>query len=122
MTTTRSKPPVKAFHFVTLLCICIHPNLYAQLTGQAYDGIVLPTLPEVRKPFILVAVNDPTNGKGAFSFEGREVPPVIRTEPGGMIRMEYVNHMSKESKESCVDGPCMNMTGFARLNWPTSLI
>ena len=112
MTTTRSKPPVKAFHFVTLLCICIHPNLYAQLTGQAYDGIVLPTLPEVRKPFILVAVNDPTNGKGAFSFEGREVPPVIRTEPGGMIRMEYVNHMSKESKESCVDGPCMNMTNL----------
>ena len=112
MTTTRSKPPVKAFHFVTLLCICIHPNLYAQLTGQAYDGIVLPTLPEVRKPFILVAVNDPTNGKGAFSFEGREVPPVIRTEPGGMIRVEYVNHMSKESKESCVDGPCMNMTNL----------
>jgi len=112
MTTTRSKPPVKAFHFVTLFCLCIHPGLYSQLTGQAYAGVILPPLPEVREPFVLDAVNDPTNGKGAFSFEGREVPPVIRTEPGGRIRVEYVNHMSTESKELCVDGPCTNMTNL----------
>jgi FtsP/CotA-like multicopper oxidase with cupredoxin domain len=112
MWTTRQKSSVKAIQFIALLCLCNHPSLDAQQTRQPYDGVILPTLPEVRRPFVLEAVNDSTNGKGAFLFEGREVPPVIRTEPGGMIRVEYVNHMSKESKESCVDGPCMNMTNL----------
>jgi len=112
MTTKRSKPPVKTIHFVALFCLCIHPSLNAQQTGQVYDGVILPILPEARRPFVLDAVNDPTNGKGAFSFEGREVPPVIRTEPGGTIRVEYVNRMSTNSKELCVDGPCMNMTNL----------
>jgi hypothetical protein len=120
MWTTRPKSSLKAIQFVTLLCLCNHPSLYAQQTGHPYDGVILPTLPEVRRPFVLEAVNDPTNGKGAFLFEGREVPPVIRTEPGGMIRVEYVNHMSKESKESCVDGPCMNMTNSA-FSWASRL-
>ena len=112
MWTTRQKSSVKALQFIALLSLCNHSSLDAQQTPQPYDGVILPTLPEVRRPFVLEAVNDSTNGKGAFSFEGREVPPVIRTEPGGMIRVEYVNHMSKESKESCVDGPCMNMTNL----------
>jgi hypothetical protein len=58
----------------------------------------LPEPPEVRVPFVLQAVNDPVTGKGAFFFDEREIPPVIRSSPGGQIRVEYVNHMSSASQ------------------------
>jgi suppressor of ftsI len=95
-----------------MFCIFISPNLHAQQLHQAAGSGDLPQPPEVRRPFVLDAVSDPTSGKAAFSFEGREVPPVIRTKPGGTIRVEYVNRMSSKSTELCVDGPCTNMTNL----------
>ena len=38
--------------------------------------------PETRSPVALKALNDPHTGKAAFSFNGREDPPVIRATPG----------------------------------------
>src|ERR1700733_262810 len=75
-------------------------------------GTPLPDPPQVFSPFELRAINDPATGKGAFVFEGHEVPPVIRAVPGGAIQVEYVNQMSKRSSEVCVDGPCTNMTNL----------
>ena len=37
---------------------------------------------------------------------------MIRAEPGQIIKITYVNEMSKDSKELCVDGPCRNMTNL----------
>src|SRR6201996_5209628 len=75
-----------------------------------------PTLvsdpPETRSPVFLKAINDPETGKGAFSFNGREDPPVIRASPGEDIRLTYTNAMSPHSQERCIDGPCMNMTNL----------
>jgi suppressor of ftsI len=68
--------------------------------------------PETRSPVSLKAVNDPQTGKAAFSFDGREDPPVIRANPGEDIRLTYTNAMSTHSQEHCVDGPCMNMTNL----------
>jgi FtsP/CotA-like multicopper oxidase with cupredoxin domain len=51
-------------------------------------------------------------GNAAFSFNGREDPPVIRVFPGEDIRLTYVNAMSKDSHESASTGPCMNMTNL----------
>jgi suppressor of ftsI len=79
---------------------------------QARSGPPLPEMPEVRSPFVLRAVNDPHTGKGAFSYEGREIPPVIRAAPGEKIRLTYVNQMSPASQELCVDGRCRNMTNM----------
>jgi FtsP/CotA-like multicopper oxidase with cupredoxin domain len=79
---------------------------------QPLIGTPLPNLPQVVSPFELQAINDPATGKGAFVFEGHEIPPVIRAVPGGAIQLEYVNQMSKTSSEVCVDGPCMNMTNL----------
>jgi suppressor of ftsI len=84
-----------------------------------------PDPPQVVSPFELRAINDPATGKGAFVFEGHEVPPVVRAVPGGTIQLEYINQMSTHSREVCVDGPCMNMTNlhfhglqcFARCSW-----
>ena len=68
--------------------------------------------PEVRSPFVLYAISDPDTGKAAFSFAGQEDPPVIRAAPGEDIRLTYMNEMSTNSHERCVDGPCMNMTNL----------
>ena len=68
--------------------------------------------PETRSPVSLKAINDPDTGKAAFSFNGREDPPVIRANPGEDIRLTYTNAMSTHSQEICVDGPCMNMTNL----------
>jgi FtsP/CotA-like multicopper oxidase with cupredoxin domain len=68
--------------------------------------------PEARSPIVLTAVNDPHTGKAAFSYNGREDPPVIRAEPGENIRLTYVNAMSTDSQEQCIDGPCRNMTNL----------
>src|SRR5277367_2485453 len=83
-------------------CQSIHPPI----------GTLLSDPPQVVTSFELQAINDPATGKGAFVFEGHRVPPVVRAVPGGAIRLEYVNQMSKSSSEVCVDGPCMNMTNL----------
>jgi suppressor of ftsI len=101
-----------AIQFAVLLCLSIHPKLQAQPSGPSSGGVTLPTLPEVRRPFVLDAVSDPKSGESAFSFEGREIPPIIRAKPGGQIRVEYVNRMSTKSTELCIEGPCMNMTNL----------
>jgi suppressor of ftsI len=87
----------------------------ANLNGQSIHppiGTPLPDPQQVVTSIELKAINDPATGKGAFVFEGREVPPVVRAAPGGAIRLEYINQMSKSSSEVCVDGPCMNMTNL----------
>ena len=76
------------------------------------SGAILPNLPEVRSPFVLLAVTDPETGKSAFSFAGQEIPPVIRASPGQNIRLTYTNEMSAHSTERCIDGPCRNMTNL----------
>jgi hypothetical protein len=68
--------------------------------------------PEGRSPVILAAINDPHTGKTAFSFNGREDPPVIRAALGEDIQLACVNAMSKGSHEKCIDGRCMNMTNL----------
>jgi suppressor of ftsI len=37
---------------------------------------------------------------------------VIRATPGEDIRLTYINAMSTDSHERCIDGPCMNMTNL----------
>ena len=49
-------------------------------------GTPLPDPTQVFSPFELRAINDPATGKGAFAFQGHEVPPVIRAVPGGRFR------------------------------------
>ena len=109
-----AKQILRAVHEVGLTAgisiICI-----ANLNGQSIHpliGTLLPDPPQVVNSFDLQAINDPATGKGAFLFEGHEVPPVVRAAPGGVIQLEYANQMSRNSSEVCVDGPCMNMTNL----------
>jgi hypothetical protein len=77
--------------------------LQAQDVPRNDTGVPLPALPEAKSPFTLLATNDPVTGKSAFSFDGKELPPVIRSSPGSQIKLEYLNRMSTNSKEVCVD-------------------
>ena len=113
--------PDSLLHFTTVLLrsaailvlYCI--PVYAQSPTVGADGIsgtLLPKPPEVRSPFVLLAVTDPETGKAAFSFAGKEIPPVIRASPGQDIRLTYQDQMSAHSTERCIDGPCRNMTNL----------
>jgi FtsP/CotA-like multicopper oxidase with cupredoxin domain len=112
--TMIAKHVLRAVHEIGLMA-GISIMWTANVSGQAIQppiGTPLPDPPQVVSPFELRAINDPATGKGAFVFEGHEVPPVVRAVPGGTIQLEYVNQMSKSSSEVCVDGPCMNMTNL----------
>lgn len=80
--------------------------------SQSASSPLLSNPPEARSPFVLTAVNDPRTGKGAFSFEGHEDPPVIRAFPGEDIHLTYINAMSPHSTERCIGQPCRNMTNL----------
>ena len=104
----------RAAHWVGLMAgisIIWIPNANGQ-SIHASIGTPWPDQPQVASPFELRAINDPATGKGAFVFEGNEVPPIVRAVPGGTIQVEYINQMSSHSREVCVDGPCMNMTNL----------
>ena len=104
-----------SFTFVSFFAAGGNTRLAAQAVaapGQPDAQALLSNPPEARSPFVLTAVNDPQTGKAAFSFNGREDPPVIRTAPGENIRLTYVNAMSKDSRETCIGVPCMNMTNL----------
>ena len=95
--------------------LCGSSKLTAQVIADQSHIASPPLLsnpPETRSPFVLTAINDPRTGKTAFSYNGREDPPVIRAIPGEDIQLTYVNAMSTDSHERCFDGPCMNMTNL----------
>ena len=79
------------------------------LTAQT---VTLPKLPQVSGPFTLEAVTDPVSGKSQFRYDGNNVPPVVRVRPGEDIRVEYVNRLSRDSKEKCAIMPCTNGTNL----------
>jgi suppressor of ftsI len=103
--------------FACLICIAAIASM--PLSAQVVDAashIASPALlsnpPEARSPVELTAINDPHTGRAAFSFEGHDNPPVIRARTGEDIELTYVNQMSTHSRETCVHGPCMNMTNL----------
>jgi suppressor of ftsI len=94
----------------TVICM-----LFVWPTVKASTGS-LPTPPEVRSTnhvaeLTLTAVTDST-GHAALSFNGGMVPPTIRVSPGDILKISYVNAMSRTSQESCATGACMNMTNL----------
>ena len=104
-----------SFTWVMSFAILVNVHLAAQSVESSGRGASQPLLsnpPEARSPIFLSAVNDPRTGKAAFSFNGHEDPPVIRTAPGEDIRLTYVNAMSTDSREKCIGVPCMNMTNL----------
>jgi len=87
-------------------------SMVVNAQSQIASRPALSSPPETRSPVVLTAINDSQTGNAAFSFNGREDPPVIRAVPGQDIRLTYINAMSTASHERCIDGPCTNMTNL----------
>jgi FtsP/CotA-like multicopper oxidase with cupredoxin domain len=107
----------RTISFAFVMCITMLGSLRIAAqgftaSGQTSTPPLLSNPPEARSPIVLSAINDPNTGKAAFLFKGHEDPPVIRAKPGEDIRLTYVNAMSTDSHETCVNGPCMNMTNL----------
>jgi suppressor of ftsI len=80
------------------------------------DRVQLQNAPEVRAAnhvatLTLHAVRD-SNGRDAFLFQGRTVPPVIRVSPGDDINIEYKNDLPQKAGHDCDVPPCMHMTNL----------
>ena len=73
---------------------------------------MLPNQPEARSPVTLVAASEPLSGKSEFQYQGSNIPPVIRIKPGTTLQVEYRNELIPQSKETCLDHACMNMTNL----------
>jgi len=95
-----------------LAIACCSATAQSRSSEAAALGPLLPPIPDAFSPVTLRAVNDPGTGLAAFSFKGREIPPVLHGRPGSVLRVDYVNAMSTHSTEMCVDGRCTNMTNL----------
>ena len=80
-------------------------------TASAQDRI-LPELPQASTPVTLLAASDPVTGKSEFRYQGNNTPPVIRTQPGTVLNVEYKNELAAQSREDCFGHPCMQMTNL----------
>ena len=56
------------------------------------------------------AVN--AQGRDSFSYEGKNIAPVIRVLPGHTLKIDYENDLPLHSTESCAISPCKNMTNL----------
>jgi len=96
---------------VPYLCRRIVTIALPVATAGGHDGI-LQELPQAKTPVALVAVSDPVSGKSGFQYQGKNTPPVIRVQPGTVLKLEYKNGLAAQSKEDCFGHPCMQMTNL----------
>jgi len=68
---------------------------------RAHDGVASMTLTAARA----------ADGRDAFVFEGRDVPPTIRVAPGETLKIHYINALPHASV-SAAHGGQMNMTNL----------
>jgi len=60
------------------------------------SGQTVADPPPAQSPIRLSAVNDPVTGRTAFSFEGREEPPVIRAALGDFGTREKLPYFAQQ--------------------------
>jgi suppressor of ftsI len=51
-------------------------------------------------------------GRDSFSYNGKNIAPVIRASPGDTLKIDYENDLPIHSTESCAISPCKNMTNL----------
>src|SRR3982075_790447 len=100
---------VKMFHKLAVSWKASIGLLVVTASGQ---DRILPELPQATTPVSLVAASDPVSGKSEFRYREKNIPPVIRVQPGSILNVEYKNELAAQSREDCVGHPCMQMTNL----------
>jgi suppressor of ftsI len=52
------------------------------------------------------------DGKNSFYFNGQPIAPTLRLSPGDQLKITYVNDLPAKPPETCLAGPCMDMTNL----------
>ena len=52
------------------------------------------------------------DGKNSFYFAGQPIAPTLRLSPGDQLKITYVNDLPAKPPETCLAGPCMDMTNL----------
>ena len=77
---------------------------------------LLPKPPELRSKDGTLALSlhagVTREGKNAFYFNGHPNAPTLRLSPGDQLKITYVNDLPAKPEESCLAGPCMDMTNL----------
>jgi suppressor of ftsI len=105
------KNPVQTFRNVALNPFLLASTAFFAIDARGQEQL-LPEIPEARSRVALAAATNPITGKSEFRYDGNNTPPVIRIRPGSTLEVEYKNELTAQSKEQCVDHPCMNMTNL----------
>jgi suppressor of ftsI len=53
-----------------------------------------------------------SDGKNSFYFNGQPIAPTLRLSPGDQLKITYVNDLPGKPPETCLAGPCMDMTNL----------
>jgi suppressor of ftsI len=51
-------------------------------------------------------------GKNSFYFNGQPIAPTLRLSPGDQLKITYINDLPAKPPETCLAGPCMDMTNL----------
>jgi suppressor of ftsI len=51
-------------------------------------------------------------GENSFYFDGQPIAPTLRLSPGDQLKITYVNDLPVKPAETCLAGPCMDMTNL----------
>jgi FtsP/CotA-like multicopper oxidase with cupredoxin domain len=85
-----------------------------ELAGHPSDQ--LRNAPELRAQVHILSLalhaaiaND---GKNSFYFNGQPDAPTLRLSPGDQLKINYINDLPVNPKESCAITPCMDMTNL----------
>jgi suppressor of ftsI len=90
--------------------------LLLAVAAAGWLNVPAAPLPEVHSETHVVsltlhaAVN--SEGKDSFSYDGKNIAPVIRVSPGDTLKIDYQNDLPVHSTESCAISPCKNMTNL----------
>jgi suppressor of ftsI len=52
------------------------------------------------------------DGRNSFYFNGQPIAPTLRLSPGDQLKITYINDLPAEPPETCLAGPCMDMTNL----------
>jgi suppressor of ftsI len=76
----------------------------------------LPILPELRAENHILSLTlhaaIASDGKSSFYFNGQPIAPTLRLSPGDQLKITYVNDLPTKPSETCLAGPCMDMTNL----------
>ena len=93
---------------VTSLVLCL-----LELRGKPTGSLPNPPALRAKNGTLSLTLHAAVaNGKNSFYFNGQPNAPTLRLAPGDRLKINYINDLPAKPAESCLAGPCMDMTNL----------